>query len=600
MQRESRLWREYISTLSQEKALQGEIQELLDSQAAALARTKAGWGNNGEGSSASSSLSGREGRPMTLRKSRIGLLKALNDCSALVAQRTELLSSGCALLREEFRKLDGWQRKVVDIEGQAKREEIAIGNSLHGDRGDDDQKIRQFEDEIKTHEREIANLKIKVAEKRSQLRELRLKDEEKRSQMEAELARFKHARRDIELEAQRWLAHPPDDIFIPSEILESEVEPVIARIINPHPSPRSLEDTHYNLSAVLPLIEHKVEEAEVELEACEAGNDLWEEALEAILTFEGEMARWIKRRGNGVPKSELLKRMEAVGDHLQEALRLAESEGWPLLICILAAEVESWMEGEVVLQEMLGVKGLMRADRKGKGTGKNRDAVMSSMDDDEPTKEPMRPDDFLKEPLQPSGRGRGHSTASTATSEGIWGHNYEPPGLQTRTSSHALDLAEVGYDRPESNSATNLTNASPSCKPGSAVISSDDNSRSQDLKTTTRTSRPEPSFRTALEYSRSHSRPHSRSSIRSQHSDASHHSIEMEGLKISDEASSTPRKAASRFSSPRLGSPMVGVGSGEFGGRTGLGRTERRRTDGAGDGNAGESDGGEPPADLLG
>lgn len=601
---QSKLWRDYISTLRQEQALQNEVQELLDAQEAGLTRVTVGRGSSNVGSSRAesvsgrgySSLSGREHPKKSLRSTRLSLLKALHELSVFAAQKNELLLAAYGVLRQAFDQLEDWNRKLVDIDERAEQQRRDNSKSTRIDSGQsNDRKIRELEDGIRLHEREIAQLKVKVAEKKSQLRSLRQMDEERKSTMEAKLARFTHAKREVELEAQRWLAHPPDDIFVPSQLLDT---PTAEQILDLNPSRRTVESAYQFLKTVVPFIEGKLEETEAELEACELGNDTWEEALETILTFESELARWIKGRGGGVSKAEMIERMEAVGTHLEEALEVAQNEGWTLLVCILGAEVEAWKEGEEVLRELLGEKGKKRQADNGKGRG--RSAVMTSMDDDDTGKAPLQPDEFLKEPLQPAGRGRGLSAASTTTSEGIWGPNYNPPMLQNTLSSHAADLAEVqgrSNDGPGSNvvvaDGPNKTPAPvadatlPNTGSPTDRQSEDQEAVGTDTALTARSTYQEPSFRTARERSRSRE---------SKKSVDSHHSIEMEGLKISDSGTAKPT-TTSRYSSPRIGSPMVGSGSGSGigGARSARIVPLRRGTDGA---DEGESDG-EPPADLL-
>ncbi|KFY19425.1 hypothetical protein V491_04439, partial [Pseudogymnoascus sp. VKM F-3775] len=97
-----------------ERALQAEIQELLDSQSAGLLRGRAPKPENGRSSSKSPSKPATT--PRTLHNSRLGILRALHSLLELSQTKHSILLTTHTALQSTLSQLKHWQRKLADLD----------------------------------------------------------------------------------------------------------------------------------------------------------------------------------------------------------------------------------------------------------------------------------------------------------------------------------------------------------------------------------------------------------------------------------------------------------------------------------------------------
>ncbi|OBT43255.1 hypothetical protein VE00_06937 [Pseudogymnoascus sp. WSF 3629] len=365
--------------MRRERALQAEIQELLDAQSAALLRGRAPKPRNVSGGGTSKPPSKQATTPRTLHTARLGILRALHSLLELSQTKHSILLSTHTTLQATLTQLTHWQRKLADLDSKihalspppsisapdATSPHRRNQPSPHNDRS-------PLPNDLPTLDREISTLEARLHTLRTHRRLLSRALLEQRSRHEAQASSWVGAKREVESEVSAWLRRPTEALGLDGEVAGEGGE--MEAFLSLPPGRRTLGGAIDAIRSVISSVRAQMESVEREGDAVERGAGVWEGVLERVLMFEKELRGWVKRGGGGA--EEVLERMGVVGGEIEGFAEVVEGEGWTLLVCAVGAELEAWREGEGVLRGVVGggevgvERGLSTSPPQGLGKGK--------------------------------------------------------------------------------------------------------------------------------------------------------------------------------------------------------------------------------------
>lgn len=390
-----------------ERAIQSDLQLLLDAQAAGLVQGFGGSGeaNGGEGGSDAGSSTptsrslqsagrGQSGggfvpvrqpkrRVVGLRGARRGLLKDMGELVAVKMEQVHILKGEIERSGEVVRRIEGWERKMEEVRGQLSGEggsgeqEEAVAGS------EEAQEMTELRLEEVAVGNEIREMEDRLAQMKARKRWLGDRIKESVNRREARLSSYRGALREVESEVREFLRRPP----IPVSVVMGDEEgfPQLPA------SRRTLEMAKEWWRTEVSQLHAHQEKVETEKAALEEGARMWEESVKAIVDFEDELRT--QMASHEVQDPALLRKqigqMEEVVRSLSGTVRVAEERGWNLLICAVGAELEAFREGVEILKGALGVAAPADpklADELGNGTGEEMELLerresLSSEDD---------------------------------------------------------------------------------------------------------------------------------------------------------------------------------------------------------------------------
>ncbi|KAL7906066.1 hypothetical protein GGI35DRAFT_482852 [Trichoderma velutinum] len=384
----------------QEKALEQDVQRLLDQQAAALA---AGSGNENDASSTGSSTptgtfystkssksrmtsslyvpprATRDGNVVPIRQPANdkppGLKSTRDDLRKLIASMTKLKRDENAHIvdamvqREDaLNYLDGLGTRKSDIQAE-----------LHDleENGDEPlaKELRELGTQHDAVSEEIRQLEERLAAMRFQCRTLEERMDDIKNKREAGLSGYHGALRDVTNEVKAFVQHPPIQPLDPDLLThgdEVEGDPAASggiefmRLI---PERRTLDMAKSWWEAEMLVLERCKERIDTDRLALEEGGQVWDKVTQLVSAFEADL-RQAMQNGTSSPSDSSLKgkekvptqeeiissqvsRMKQVIEDLESYMRLAEEKHWNLLICAIGAELEAFKEGCNVFESLV-------------------------------------------------------------------------------------------------------------------------------------------------------------------------------------------------------------------------------------------------------
>lgn len=384
----------------QEKALEQDVQRLLDQQAAALA---AGSGNENDASSTGSSTPTGTFYSTKSSKSRMTSSlyvppRATRDGNVVpIRQPTNDKPPGLKSTRDDLRKLIASMTKLKRdenahiVDAMAQREDalnyldgLGTRNSdiqaeLHDleENGDEPlaKELRELGTQHGALSEEIRQLEERLAAMRFQCRTLEERMDDIKNKREAGLSGYHGALRDVTNEVKAFVQHPPIQPLDPDLLNhggEVEGDPAASggvefmRLI---PERRTLEMAKSWWEAEMSVLERCKERIDTDRLALEEGGQVWDKVTQLVSTFEADL-RQAMQNGAASPSdstskgkekvpsleetiSSQLSRMKQVIDELESYMRLAEEKHWNLLICAIGAELEAFKEGANVFEGLV-------------------------------------------------------------------------------------------------------------------------------------------------------------------------------------------------------------------------------------------------------
>ncbi|KAF5025846.1 hypothetical protein F66182_2068 [Fusarium sp. NRRL 66182] len=389
------IWR---SLQRREKALERDIQQLLDLQASGLV---AGGGDGGSESNFGSDTGTGEStfystatsrsrmanslhmptrstpdgnvipvrqpaskKPRGLKSARAGLRRSMAALSDLKAEEDTHLDTALAQRKDALAYLEKMSKRRDDIYAE-----------LHALEDDEQeplgQELRELGVEQQALDHDIRLLEEKLVGMRNRRRWVREKMEDVRNRREAGLSGYRAAGRDVDMEV-RTLMHRPPIAPLDVDALGSGGEPQSkgnldmlrgTEFLQLRPERRTVEMARTWWQGEIEVLERRKIQIVEDRQALIEGSEVWSEVTGLIAEFETRLRELVKAGQAGDADEEprrdairdQLSKMDAVVEALEHRLQLAETKHWNLLICAIGAELEAFIEAKAVFNATFGV-----------------------------------------------------------------------------------------------------------------------------------------------------------------------------------------------------------------------------------------------------
>ncbi|KAK0113604.1 hypothetical protein ONS95_013849 [Cadophora gregata] len=358
-----------------ERALQNDLQMLLDAQSAGLVQgfggeaTGVAEGGSDAGSSTPTSRSlqrsSSRGQPSSgimpvrqpkrkvvgLRGARRGLLRDMEELVAVKKEEVGVLTGEVERREVVLEKVDGWEKRIEGVRGQLSGYSgSGAADPGEGDAGGEEaQEIAELRTEERAVDNEILEMEDRLAQMKARKRWLGERITESINRREARLSSYRGALREVEAEVKDFLRRPP----VPASAVMGDEEGFTALPA----SRRTLGMAKEWWNKEISQLKTRQEEVEKEKAALEEGAEMWAASIKVVIDFEDDLRKQMASTGAQDP-SLLRKQIDKMGEvikTLSATLQVAEDRGWNLLICAVGAELEAFKEGEEILKGALGV-----------------------------------------------------------------------------------------------------------------------------------------------------------------------------------------------------------------------------------------------------
>ena len=318
-------------------------------------------------------------KPLGLRAARSGLARTIALLADLKAEEDAQLATALGARKQALSQLRRWSARRAGI-----AEEL---RALEED-GDEPlgRELRALEEERDAVKGEIAELEERLVGLRRRGKVLDARVEEVGSRREAGLSGYRGALREVDGRILGLLVRPgvkPLDGEAFAGVGGGDegegAGPGGVEFLRLRPERRTAEMARDWWEGEVAILERRKRDVDMEKAALEEGVVVWKGAVKLVSDFEVELRKEMKGNGeagekdNGKGKGRegrqtsppspekamfsQLDKMRAVMDGLQEHLQVAEEQGWNLLICAIGAELEAFRQAESMLREALRAAG---------------------------------------------------------------------------------------------------------------------------------------------------------------------------------------------------------------------------------------------------
>ena len=389
------IWR---SLQRREKALERDIQQLLDLQASGLI---AGSGDGGSESNFGSDTGTGEStfystatsksrmvnslhmptrstadgnvipvrqpapnKPRGLKTARVGLQRSMAALAELKAEEDMHLNSALEQRKDALAYLD----KV------GKRRD-AIYSELHALENDEEeplgQELRLLEEQQHELDQEIQLLEEKLARAKRRRRSVRERAEEVKNRREAGLSGYRAAGKDVDMEVRTLMQTPPIaplDVDALGHGVNSQPKEDMdilrgTEFLQLRPERRTMEMARNWWQGEIAALERRKAKISEDRQALMEGSEVWSEVTGLVAQFEAKLRELVKASQAGdadeepqqVAMRNQLSEIDDVVQELQHRLQMAESKHWNLLICAIGAELEAFIEAQALLKDTIGL-----------------------------------------------------------------------------------------------------------------------------------------------------------------------------------------------------------------------------------------------------
>jgi len=351
-----------------ERAIQQELQILLDAQSAGLVQGFGGHVPGSDGMSDTGSSTPTIGRPagrsrerdrgpgivpvrqprkkvLSLRGARRALLKDIGTLAGVKEEESRFLDQEIERREHVLERVKGWEKKMEAMRGELSS---YSGTGLEGQRdSEESREIAELQTEERALESEIRDLEERLMQMRARKKWLGERIKEGINRREARLSSYRGALKEVETEVKEFLRRPPVER---SSVMGGE-EGFMA--LPPHR--RTLEMAREWWDRELDTLSSRRTAAETEKGALEEGARIWASTIEVVTKFEDELRSQMasnQTQDSGVLREQVGKMREVI-ETLEHNLRVVQSKGWNLLVCAVGAELEAFKEGEGILARAL-------------------------------------------------------------------------------------------------------------------------------------------------------------------------------------------------------------------------------------------------------
>ncbi|SPO07672.1 related to cellular myosin heavy chain, type a [Cephalotrichum gorgonifer] len=303
-----------------------------------------------------------------IRTARRSLLRSMTALADLKAEEDARVSSAVSqrkMALARLRKLAASKQTIrSELRALDKDEEEPLGKELRSLQS----QRTSLTDEIKELEERLVGL-------RNKRRWVDGRIDDVRNRREAGLSGYKGALREVEADIDALVRHPSirplDRELWASRHGEgsdaesaAETSPGGEEFLRLIPERRTLDMARSWWESEIAILEDRRRKVERDREALEAGERLWGEVIDLVSNYEATMVEMMKgvsstRKGKEKQPTPdditrlLLEQMSTVVSALEEKLKFAEDKEWNLLICAVGAELDAFNEAERVLRQGL-------------------------------------------------------------------------------------------------------------------------------------------------------------------------------------------------------------------------------------------------------
>ncbi|CAM1508548.1 Fc.00g053960.m01.CDS01 [Cosmosporella sp. VM-42] len=300
-----------------------------------------------------------------LRSARVGLHKSMAALSELKAEEDAHVDAALAQRKDALAYLDKMS---------ARRESIAA--ELHALEDDTKeplgQELRDMRSEHDSLTEEIHLMEEKLVAMRNHRRSLREKMETLKNQREAGLSGYRAAGRDVDMDVRALMHRPPIaplDIEALSQGGHADSDtnlesPGGVEFLRLRPERRTVEMARIWWQGELSILEHRKAQILADRQALDEGATMWSEVTALVAEFESGLREMLKTGLGGVEGDKAISqqaairaqftKMDSVVTELEKKLQISEDRHWNLLICAIGAELEAFLEARSLLSISLG------------------------------------------------------------------------------------------------------------------------------------------------------------------------------------------------------------------------------------------------------
>jgi hypothetical protein len=286
-------------------------------------------------------------KKISLNSARKGILCAIEELSDVKTFEMRIMDEEMYKLQHLLEQVSSWEKKITRFEREMKK----ITEGAEG------REIVELKTEKSAIETEIRELEERLLGLRARERHLARRIEEVENRKEADMSSFREGKREAEDEVKDFLRRPPLLEVTATVLTSSGQEGVNGRenfMALPYKR-RTLEMAKDYFSTSLSTITMHRASITTEREALDQGAQIWTQAVSLVTSFEqalrGQMSTG---KQPSVQDLEVQARdMDEIVKDLEGKSKEAEMKGWNLLICAIGAELEAFKEGRELLRGLL-------------------------------------------------------------------------------------------------------------------------------------------------------------------------------------------------------------------------------------------------------
>lgn len=339
-----------------------------------------------------------------LRAAREGIFKSIYNLLKLREEERGLLSIRDGERGDALIEVDEFSSKRAGLQ-----ETISSISS-----GRDSQRPTELRNEAHALESEIQELETRLYEMKAKHEHVVREISEIENSVESKLSSYKGSLSLLESNIRNYLQNPP------LQPLSTTDESTFYSL---NPKRRTLDMAREHWKVEREKLHKRQSEVESEIQALEAGGGVWKQVVTDITGFEkrlrAEMRRTLQApsqvlnhdellesKDNNEPAKVVLDDLSSTTHRVESHLNLAEEQGWKLLVCCIAAELEALREARVMLLDGFNVseedsqpykdKGLDQHDRDHQDNNAHSPIDPLGIDNPEP------PEDLLRDTRESS------------------------------------------------------------------------------------------------------------------------------------------------------------------------------------------------------
>ncbi|KAH7140089.1 hypothetical protein B0J13DRAFT_447090 [Dactylonectria estremocensis] len=305
-------------------------------------------------------------KPLGLHSARAGLHRSMAALSDLKVEEDVHLDTALAQRKDALSYLDMMSARREDIYAE-----------LHALEEDDEEplgrELRELDAEHASLDEEIRLMEEKLVGMRNRRRWVRDRISDVKNRRESGLSGYRAAGRDIDNEVRELLRRPPVTPLDPRAIKKTASADSGADIESPggqdflrlRPERRTAEMARLWWKGEIEILERRKVQVSDDREALVEGARVWSEVTKLVADFETTLRKLISSEQYHRDANEATTAShEAIGGHLasmdlvvqelEQRLHLAEEKHWNLLICAIGAELEAFVEAQGLLKATFG------------------------------------------------------------------------------------------------------------------------------------------------------------------------------------------------------------------------------------------------------